>query len=135
MPSNTDRLELRLDLPGLPEMEPLLRDFATRAIEFADIEEDRKIDLLEAMISAVSLVERELDATEHEAVTLQITAIIDSAAIEFSVLESGTPLGDDDLNASGEGDITLVELQAVVERQGLGEDVPTFEKRQAWSRR
>ena len=101
MPSNTDRLELRLDLPGLPEMEPLLRDFATRAIEFADIEGDRRTDLLEAMISAVSLIERELDATERDAVTLQITAIIDAAAIEFSVLESGTPMGEDDLDSAG----------------------------------
>ena len=101
MPSNTDRLELRLDLPGLPEMEPLLRDFATRAIEFADIEGDRRTDLLEAMLSAVNLVERELDATERDAVTLQITAIIDAAAIEFSVLESGTPMGEDDLDSAG----------------------------------
>jgi hypothetical protein len=101
MPPITDRLELRLDLPGLPEMEPLLRDFASRAIDFADIENDRKTELLEATISAVNLVEHVLEATEHDAVPLRIMAIIDAAAIEFSVLERGTPLGDDDLESSG----------------------------------
>ena len=116
MPPIADRLEIRLDLPGLPEMEPLLRDFASRAIDFADIEGNRKTDLLEAMISAVSLVERELDATEHEVVTLRITAIIDSAAIEFSVLESGTPLGDDDLDSARHAIPTQIRPARVFDR-------------------
>jgi hypothetical protein len=101
MPPIDDHLELRLEIPGLPEMESMLRDFASRAIEFAEIEDDRKADLLEAMISAVNLVERELETKAHEVVTFHISAIIDSAAIEFSVLESGTPMGEDDLKSAG----------------------------------
>ena len=68
------------------------------------------------MISAVSLVERELDATEHEVVTLRITAIIDSAAIEFSVLESGTQLGDDDLDSARHAIPTQIRPARVFDR-------------------
>ncbi|MDE0889947.1 MAG: hypothetical protein OSA40_10860 [Phycisphaerales bacterium] len=116
MPSNTDRLELRLDLPGLPEMEPLLRDFASRAIDFADIENDRKTDLLEAMISAVNLVEHALQATERDAVSLRIIAIIDAAAIEFSLLERGTPLGNADLDSPGPANPAQIRPAKVFDR-------------------
>ena len=86
-------------------MEPLLRDFASRAIDFADIEGRSKNrssggdDLRRESGRAC-----ELEATERDVISTfhGSSAIIDAAAIEFSVLERGTPLGDeDDLESSG----------------------------------
>ncbi|MHC4794133.1 MAG: hypothetical protein ACYTDE_07540 [Planctomycetota bacterium] len=101
MPDPSDHLRFRLDIPGLPEMEPMLQEFASRAIALADVEGPRHDALLEALISAVNLVEREVREGGEDHVDLSIGVTIDAAAIEFAILEKGVPLGDDDLDAPG----------------------------------
>lgn len=100
-----DRIELKLDLPGLPELAPLLRDFAGRALDLAEFSGKWRDDLLEAFLCGVELVERTLAQQGDAIVPLEIGATIDPHALEFKILEHGLPLGGDLENAAG-GDIT-----------------------------
>ena len=101
MSDSSTPLHFRLEIPGLPEMEPMLREFASRAIALADVDGTRHDALLDALVSAVSLVEREITDGGDDPVDLSIGVVIDAAAIEFAILEKGVPLGDDDLEAPG----------------------------------
>lgn len=101
MPEPSDHLNFRIEIPGLPEMEPMLREFAARAISLADIDGTRHDALLDAVVSAVNLVEREIMEGGDDPVDLSIGVTVDAAAIEFAILERGVPLGDDDLEAPG----------------------------------
>ncbi|MHC4833521.1 MAG: hypothetical protein ACYTFH_06485 [Planctomycetota bacterium] len=102
MPTLPDRLSLRLALPGLPELEPLVRDFAGRALDVASFGGARREALLEAFISSVSLVEETLRREGDPIVDLEIEAVIDADALEFRLLEHGMPLGEG--ANGGEGD-------------------------------
>ena len=93
MPTLPDRLSLRLALPGLPEFEPLVRDFAGRALDFSDFVGARRDALLEAFISSLSLIEETLRQEGDPIVDFEIEAAIDADALEFRVLEHGMPLG------------------------------------------
>ena len=101
MSDSSTPLHFRLEIPGLPEMEPMLREFASRAIALADVDGTRHDALLDALVSAVNLVEREITDGGDDPVDLSIGVVIDAAAIEFAILEKGVPLGDDDLEAPG----------------------------------
>ena len=81
MPDSSNHLNFRLEIPGLPEMEPMLREFASRAITLADVEGSRHDALLEALVSAVNLVEREIMDGGDDPVDLSIGVAIDAAAI------------------------------------------------------
>ena len=100
-----DRIELRLDLPGLPELAPLVKDFAGRALELAEFSGQRRLDLLDAFLCGVELVERTLAQQGDFIVPLEIGVTIDADALEFRILEHGIPLGGDLEHAAG-GDIT-----------------------------
>ena len=100
-----DRIELKLDLPGLPELAPLVKDFAGRALDLAEFSGQRRDDLLEAFLCGVELVERTLAQQGDAIVPLEIGVAIDSHALEFRILEHGIPLGGDLEDAAG-GDIT-----------------------------
>ena len=89
MPDPSDHLHFRLEIPGLPEMEPMLREFASRAITLADVEGSRHDALLDALISAVNLVEREIMEGGDDPVDLSIGVTIDAAAIELRASGSG----------------------------------------------
>ena len=54
------RIELKLDLPGLPELATLVNDFASRALDLAEFSGQRRDDLLKAFRCGVELVERAL---------------------------------------------------------------------------
>lgn len=99
-----DRIELKLDLPGLPELAPLVQDFASRALDLAEFSGDRRQDLLDAFLCGVELVERTLAHEGDAIVPLEIGATIDAYALEFRILEHGIPLGGD-LNQNAGGDI------------------------------
>lgn len=101
MSDSSTPLHFRLEIPGLPEMEPMLREFASRAIALADVDATRHDALLDALVSAVNLVEREITDGGDDPIDLSIGVVIDAAAIEFAILEKGVPLGDDDLEAPG----------------------------------
>lgn len=100
-----DRIQLRLDLPGLPELAPLVRDFAGRALDLAEFSDGRREDLLEAFLCGVELVERTLAHQGDAIVPLEIGVTIDAEALEFRILEHGIPLGGD-LGRGAGGDIT-----------------------------
>lgn len=100
-----DRIELRLDLPGLPELAPLVKDFAGRALELAEFSGQRRHDLLDAFLCGVELVERTLAQQGDFIVPHEIGVTIDADALEFRILEHGIPLGGDLEHAAG-GDIT-----------------------------
>ena len=100
-----DRIELRLDLPGLPELAPLVKDFAGRALELAEFSGQRRHDLLDAFLCGVELVERTLAQQGDFVVPLEIGVTIDADALEFRILEHGIPLGGDLEHEAG-GDIT-----------------------------
>ena len=91
-----DRLSLRLALPGLLELEPLVRDFAGHALRLADFSGPRLTALVEAFVSGVSLVETTLRQRGDAVVDLELQADIDPEGIELRILEHGMPLGDTD---------------------------------------
>jgi len=99
-----DRIELKLDLPGLPELAPLVNDFASRALDLAEFSGQRRDDLLKAFLCGVELMERTLAHQGDALVPLEIGVIIDADALEFKILEHGIPLGDD-LDYAAGGDI------------------------------
>lgn len=88
-------LELGLSLPGLPELAPLVRDFTNRALELAGFKEARRADLLDAVLSAVALVEDALENVGDEATPLELSASVTSDHVEFRILEHGLPLGEE----------------------------------------
>lgn len=90
-----DRIELKLDLPGLPELAPLVRDFASRALDLAEFSGDRRQDLLDAFLCGVELVERALAMEGDAVIPLEIGVTIDARELEFRILEHGIPLGGD----------------------------------------
>jgi hypothetical protein len=94
MPESLDHLELRLALPGLPELEPLAKDFATHALRLADFEGEQFERLRDAFLSSLTLIEDTLTREGDPVVELEITVKIDPVALEFQVLEHGIPLGD-----------------------------------------
>ena len=100
-----DQIELKLDLPGLPELAPLVEDFASRALGLAEFTGKRRDDLLAAFLCGVELVERTLARQGDAIVPLEIGVTIDSQALEFRILEHGIPLGGD-LDEGAGGDIT-----------------------------
>ncbi|MDB2526166.1 hypothetical protein N9X53_05715 [Mariniblastus sp.] len=100
-----DQIKLKLDLPGLPELAPLVKDFASRALDLAEFTGKRRDDLLAAFLCGVELVERTLAHQGDAIVPLEIGVTIDSHALEFKILEHGIPLGGD-LNEDAGGDIT-----------------------------
>lgn len=100
-----DQIKLRLDLPGLPELAPLVEDFASRALGLAEFTGKRREDLLAAFLCGVELVERTLAHQGDAIVPLEIGVTIDAHALEFKILEHGIPLGGD-LNEDAGGDIT-----------------------------
>ena len=97
-----DRLSLRLALPGLPELEPLVRDFAGHALRLADFTADRQAALLEAFVSGLGLIEDALRREGDAVVDLEIQADIDAEGLEFRVLEHGVPLGGTDATGGGQ---------------------------------
>ena len=100
-----DRIELKLDLPGLPELAPLVTDFAGRALDLAEFTGTRRDNLLTAFLCGVELVERTLAQQGDAIVPLEIGVTIDAHALEFKILEHGIPLGGD-LDVDAGGDIT-----------------------------
>lgn len=89
-----DRIELNLQLPGLPELDDLVRDFAARALDLAEFPSARRQELLEAFLCGVDLVERTLAGEGDAIVPMEIGVTVDADAIEFRILEHGSPLGD-----------------------------------------
>ena len=96
-------LELRLALPGLPELAPLARDFATHALRLADFDDEAVERLGAAFLSSLALIEQTLAREGDPVVDLEISARIDAVALEFRVLEHGLPLGEG-LGPSGAGE-------------------------------
>lgn len=88
-----DRIELKMELPGLPELDALVRDFAARALEIAEFPPPRRTELLEAFVCGVQLVERTLAGEGDAVVPMEIGAVVDADAIEFRILEHGIPIG------------------------------------------
>ena len=86
-------IEIRLSLPGFPELQPLVADFAHHAAVLADIAEPRRGAVRDALLSGVALVEGTLATAGDEGVDLELTARIHPDRLEFSLLESGIPLG------------------------------------------
>ena len=91
--NSPSRIQLRLDLPGLPELAPLVRDFAGRGLDLAGFSGSRRDDLLEAFLCGVELIERTVAYEDGAIVPLEIGMTIDADALEFSILEHGIPLG------------------------------------------
>ena len=91
--STPAQIEFGLHLPGLPELEGLVRDFAARALDLAEFPASRRDELLEAFLCGVELVERTLAGEGDRVVPMEISASIDADALEFRVLEHGSPLG------------------------------------------
>lgn len=89
------KIELSLSLPGLQDLNPLVHDFAIRALEFADMPSPRKEELHDALLSAVILVERTLENEGDVATRIEIGATIAADVLEFRILEHGVPLGED----------------------------------------
>lgn len=96
-----DTLELGLSIPGLPELAPIVREFAGRVLDLADLPAARRDDLAAAVVSAVTLVETALEAEGDAAVPIEIGATIARDRIEFRILEHGVPLGGADVAAPG----------------------------------
>ena len=96
-----DQIDLKIDLPGLPELAPLVQDFASRALDLAEFSGTRRQDLLEAFLCGVELIERTLAHEGDTIVPLEIGVTIDAHALEFKILEHGTPLGGDLTESSG----------------------------------
>ncbi len=88
-----DRLSLQLSIPGLLELEPLVRDFAGHALHLADFAGDQRANLLEAFISAIFLVEDTLRRAGDPIIDLSLEAVIDADGLEFRIREQGMPLG------------------------------------------
>ncbi|MBC01952.1 MAG: hypothetical protein CMJ34_01430 [Phycisphaerae bacterium] len=88
-----ERIELALELPGLPELDGLVRDFGARALDLAEFPGDRRNELLEAFMCGVDLVERTLSGEGDAVVPMEIGVTVDADAIEFRILEHGIPLG------------------------------------------
>lgn len=88
-----DRLSLQLSLPGLLELEPLVRDFAGHALRLADFSGDPRATLLEAFVSAIFLVEDTLRREGDPVIDLSVEAEIDADGLEFRIREDGMPLG------------------------------------------
>jgi len=105
MVNELNQIELKLDLPGLPELAPLVEDFAGRALELAEFTGKRRDDLLEAFLCGIELVERTLAQQGDAIVPLEIGVTIDPHALEFKILEHGIPVGGD-LDHDAGGDIT-----------------------------
>ena len=99
-----DKIELNLQIPGLPELDGLVRDFAARALDLAEFPSDRRKELLDAFLCGVDLVERTLADEGDAIVPMEIGATVDADAIEFRILEHGTPLGNEPGSSPG-GDI------------------------------
>ena len=97
-----DHLELRLALPGLPELEPLARDFAGHALRLADFEGEQLERLRAAFLSSLSLIEETLAREGDPLVDVEVVARIDAVALEFQVLEHGIPLGEGVTGASSD---------------------------------
>lgn len=98
-----DRLSLRLALPGLLELQPLVRDFAGHALRLADFPAERQAVLLDAFLSAIVLVEAALRRDGDPIVDLELRADIDADGLEFRILEQGMPLGDGDVIGRASG--------------------------------
>lgn len=96
-----ERLSLRLVLPGLPELAPLVRDFAGHALRLADFAGERHAALLEAFLSGIVGVENALRQEGDPVVDLEIQAEIDADGLEFRILEDGMPLGGTDADGAG----------------------------------
>jgi hypothetical protein len=96
-----DHLDLRLCLPGLPELEPLARDFARHALCLADFEGEVLEALLASFLASLAGLEERLQREGDPIVDLEISARIDAIALEFSILEHGMPLGEEPAGVSG----------------------------------
>jgi hypothetical protein len=92
----SDRLTLQLALPGLLELEPLVRDFASHSLRAAGFSGDRQAALLEAFVSAIVLVEDALRRQGDPVIDLKLQAEIDADGLEFRITEQGMPLGGTD---------------------------------------
>ena len=90
-----EKIELSLEIPGLPELDGLVRDFAARALDLAEFPADRRDELLDAFLCGVDLVERTLAGEGDSIVPMEIGVTVDADAIEFRILEHGTPLGNE----------------------------------------
>lgn len=90
---NPGRIELKIELPGLPELDGLVRDFAARALDLAEFPPPRRTELLEAFLCGVDLVERTLAGEGDAIVPMEIGVVVDADAIEFRILEHGIPIG------------------------------------------
>ena len=99
-----DKIELNLQIPGLPELSDLVRDFAGRALDMAEFPAWRRDELLEAFVCGVDLVERALAKEGDSIVRMEIGVTVDADAIEFRILEHGIPLGSEPGTTRG-GDI------------------------------
>ena len=90
-----DRIELKMELPGLPELDGLVRDFAARALDLAEFPAPRRAELLEAFLCGIDLVERTLAGEGDAVVPMEVGVVVDADAIEFRILEHGIPIGGD----------------------------------------
>lgn len=96
-----DSIELTLALPGLVELEPVIRDLATRVVSLADLPDSQATNIREAFLSAVRLIESTLAEAGDDVVDLEIGASIHPDRLEFRILEKGTPLGGPLLSSPG----------------------------------
>ncbi len=96
-----DSIDLTLALPGLVELEPVVRDLATRVVTLADLPEPQATNIRDAFLSALQLLESTLAEAGDDVVDLEIGASILPDRLEFRILEKGTPLGGPLLSSPG----------------------------------
>ena len=90
-----DSIDLHLILPGLLELEPLARDFASHALGLAGFEGEEHGRLLDAFLSSLKLIEDTLAREGDPIVKLEVAVTVDALALEFRILEHGIPLGEE----------------------------------------
>ena len=86
-------IEIRLSLPGFQELQPLVAAFAHHAALLADVPEDQRDALRDAVLSGVAWVEGALASAGDEGVELELAAEIHPDRLEFRLLEPGIPIG------------------------------------------
>ena len=96
-----DRHEFRLSIPGLPELRDMVRSFVEQTLRFAEFDDAAVEQLAAALASAARLVEAAVEEGGDADLPLTIAAVVDGAAVEFSLLEQGRPLGDGDTDRLG----------------------------------
>ena len=84
-----DSIDLHLILPGLLELEPLARDFASHALGLAGFEGEEHGRLLDAFLSSLKLIEDTLAREGDPIVKLEVAVTVDALALEFRILEDG----------------------------------------------